>query len=372
MLPGLTPAHTRKSFHHSSNPASGGSRLYVEKLAPTPESFIVSPETGLWLLPAGVAEVDVVRDSKRIEWITARRQNRRLELAARVLGRSSVDQMGCVVGGLRGNQTPAQLILELAELEMGTLTLNTGEDIPHISLCGNPDCYNARHSQLEFGSAKYAKRTVELNPHWYIPTDSGEIETIWGDILPPVDVSLRYFIDFQRQNFPFVPIDRSALTPTPMSQILFHPLTGCWESFYYETNTSGLANIKNGYGVMYARQAPDQLDYETGEITPGFRRGSVLAHNLIWQVTGHEVDANKERNHFCNYTRCCNPLHIEQINADDNRSHGHRARAIIRAQERCNPASIGYFLDKETLHMLYRPLRALYADITQSMPSSVI
>ncbi len=374
MLPGLVPAHTRKSFHHSSSPSSGGSRLRVESIAPMPDSYIVSPETDLWLLPRSVAELDAVRDIDRINWIIANRTvlyknnyiNSNLAKTARVLGRSSIDALGCVSGGLRGNQTPAQLIIEIACLEMGTLSHNNPGDITDISICGNPDCYNARHSHLEFGSSKYMKREVELNPNWYTELDNGDIETLWGDILPPVDVSLKNFIEFQRLNFPFVPIESSPLTPTPMSQILFHPVTGCWECFYYETNTNGLANIKNGYGVMYARQAPDQVDKETGEISRGFRRGSVLAHNLVWEASGRVIDSNMERNHLCNYTRCCNPHHIEQISPAENRSHGHYARARIRQQERNDPTTVNFYLTKSSLHELYLPLRERYAELVLS------
>lgn len=377
MLPGLNPTHTRKSFHSASSPESTGARLSIERLVSSPEEMVIDETTGLWLLPPAVAELDVVQDIARANWLTEQQRENgtnsryitHFQRIAHILGRSSIDQTGCVSGGLRGKQTPASVVIDIAEFEMGTGSHNTPDEVPHVSLCGNDDCYNARHHNLDFGGSRFDLCRVELNPAWYRPSEAGEIETIWGDSLATLEDSLKFFIAFQKLNFPFVSFDNSLLTPTPVSQIAFHPLTGCWESYMYEKNTTGLANTKNGYGIMYARQAPDEVDPDTGEIKRGYRRGSVLAHNLVWVATGNELVAEMDRNHLCNYTRCCNPLHLEQIEPGVNRKHGHAARAIIRTQERAKPETKGAMLSKQELEQLYMPLRRLYAEISSSVPA---
>lgn len=379
MLPGLAPPHTQKSLHSATSPESSGSRLIVEKIISSPDDFLIS-ESGLWLLPPKVAEKDVEQDIARAEWLaqnlenqeTAKTWSEKFKRISALLTRSWVSVEGCVQGGLRGRQTPAQTVIRLAEFEMGAGTHTTADEVPFVSMCGNNDCYNARHHRLDFGGTRRDLQRVELNPSWYKNMSDHSIETIWGDTLPSVQTSLRYFIEFQRLNFPFVPIEKSPLTPGPMSQIGFHPLTGCWESYIYEKNTAGLMNIKNGYGIMYARQGPDLVDPHTGIVKKGYRRGSVLAHNLIWDKSGRQLTAEMERNHLCNYTRCCNPLHIEQVSPEENRRHGHHARARIRDQERKDPSTKYEMLTKEQQAALYVEIRKQYDDMSKEYDSKIL
>ena len=377
MLPGLNPTHTRKSYYSASSPQVNGSRLPIERIVSTPNDFVTSKDD-LWLLPPEVAEQDTEQNISRADWLAGmleRHGNSKLhalkfQRISRLLGRSVIDQNGCLTRGLRGKQLPSSTVIEIAEFEMGTGSHNYPEEVPHVSLCGNDDCYNSRHHNLDFGGSRHDLQRVELNPHWYNVTADGVVETIWGHTLSSIDESLKAFIDFQRSQFPFVPYADSWLTPTPISQLAFHPLTGCWESYMYEKNTAGLVNIKNGYGVMYARLEPEQVNPDTGEIQPGYRRGSVLAHNLIWKATGHDLTVGMERNHLCNYTRCCNPLHIEEISPDENQQHGRAARSYIRALEADNPDVKGAMLSKAKLAELYIPLRERYAEITEQITST--
>lgn len=371
MLPGLTPAHTRKSFHGSRNPESSGARLSIERIAPTADDFIQAEETGLWLLPTHVAERDTQQSIARAEWLADRLEadgnskihTLRFRKLSRLLGRSVIGREGCIQAGLRGNQTPAEMVISLAEFEMGTVTHNEIDDIPYISLCGNDDCYNTRHHNLNFGGTNSRMERMELNPFWYKPNDDGTIGTIWGDTLPSVETSLKYLFDFQRLNYPFVNVKDSPLTPSPISQISFHPLTGCWESYQYEKTTSGLANPKNGYGIMYGRKGPDQIHHGTGEIKEGYRRGSVLAHNLIWIASGRGLREDMDRNHLCNYPRCCNPLHLEEISPEDNRLHGQVARKRIREIEREDPSIKRSIIPIADILELYQPVRKAYAQL---------
>ncbi|MCB9821485.1 hypothetical protein H6798_03020 [Candidatus Nomurabacteria bacterium] len=333
MLPGLLPAHTRKGLYHAKSVESSGSRLIVEKVAPVLGSFVVSEASPLWLLPAFVAETELEKDIQRLAFMLGKNHTpdieARLNKLFLVLGRSSLNNDGCIENGLRGQQQPVEYALLTAELETGLPCMTPVGEVDSVRICGNDRCYNARHYNFDFGKKMYTQKPVELNPDWYLLQPDGSIETIWGDTLPPVIDSLRYFIDFQYLNYPFVDYEDSLLSSTPMSQIKVHPITGCWQAAVYETNTQGLANTKNGYGVMYAREKSRSINLNTGEITQGYRRGSVLAHILIWELTGHTLIPELERNHLCNYPRCCNPLHIEQIDPGLNRTHGQRARAAI-------------------------------------------
>lgn len=369
------PVHTRRSFHSARNPESTGSRLPIEKHIDSPDDFVLSPETRLWLLPHHFAETDSEKDIARADHLATElwrhggaegHRHKYLQIV-RLLGRSSIDEFGCLSEGLRGNQTPAEMAIRLSEFEVMTGAETTEDEVRYLSVCGNPDCYNARHHSIDFGGTAQNTQRVDLNPNWYSEMPDGRIRTLWGDILPSVDESLKFFIDFQRLNYPFVPFAESILTPTPVSQLGFHPVTGCWEAYIYERNTPNLANIKNGYGIMYARQEGDQVDPETGEITKGYRRGSVLAHNLIWVASGNYLDKRLEINHLCNYTRCCNPLHVEQITPDENRRHGHNARALIRAQESDDPATKDAHLSPAELAELDIPLRIRYQELVEKI-----
>ena len=371
MLPGLTPAHTRSSYYGARSVESSGSRLHIESIVESPDDFLLADGTGLWLLPPRVAEKDAEQDIARADWMAkvvaesgaSQSIIRGYQKFSSILGRSSISSIGCVVGGLRGNQTPPETAIQLAEFEMRVPCNNTPEEVEHISLCGDDDCYNSRHHNIDFGASRIDMQRVELNPSWFSTRDDGMIETVWGDVLSSVDSSLRYFMEFQQSQFPFVAYADSPLTPTPISQLSFHPLTGCWESYLYEKNMPGLSNAKNGYGIMYARQAPDVVDTDTGEITKGYRRGSYLAHNLIWAATGRELVKEMDRNHLCNYTRCCNPLHIEQITPVENRKHGQAARRTIRALEKDNPGNKDAALSRAKVAAMYVPLRKRYAEI---------
>lgn len=177
MLPGLTPAHTRRSFHSAGSPESRGARLSIERVAPTTDDFILS-ETGLWLLPTDVAEQDVAKSIARADYLATQLENddtavgwqKKFRRLARLLGRSTVGEQGCIENGLRGKQTPSGVTVELAEFEMGVPTHNTADEVRHLSLCGNEDCYNSRHHNLDFGGSRRDLERVELNPHWYLLT----------------------------------------------------------------------------------------------------------------------------------------------------------------------------------------------------------
>lgn len=103
MLPGLMPVHTRRSFHSARKPESTGSRLPIEKHIDSPDDFVLSPETGLWLLPGHFAETDAQKDITRADHLatelgrqgSAEAHRLKYLQIVRLLGRSSIDELGC-------------------------------------------------------------------------------------------------------------------------------------------------------------------------------------------------------------------------------------------------------------------------------------
>jgi hypothetical protein len=283
---------------------------------------------------------------------------------ARLLGRTAVTDEGCFVGGLRGNQTPEEWVLWLAEQEWGGPVFTEADELEYLKTCDEPECYNTRHHDIEFGRATLRERKVELNPGYYTERDDGKIETIWGDILPTINDSLAYFIDFQRRNYPFVPAEDSPLTPTSMSQLRFHPVTGCWETWQYYCKPQDTLNWQfDGYGRLYQR-LENFIDHDTGEIVEIKRRGHWLAHRVVWLATGHTFRSKHVLNHLCSYRRCCNPLHIEQVDNSTNVLHGRRVRAAIQAFEEQNPdAPQTNYLHPKHLQDVAKRVTKLYFDL---------
>ena len=329
LLPGLEPHHTRQGF-------GSRSRLYVELYATEPDDFIQS-QSGLWNLPADISEWDRWRGEELLhrqadvqEEADMKRHAHLSRRGARILGRSMTTASGCIVGGLRGNQTPEEWTLFFAEREWGGPVFTQPDELPYVRTCDEPECYNTRHFDIEFGRATLRERKVELNPDFYTEQEDGRIKTIWGDVLPSVEDSLAYFIEFQKRNYPFVPFAQSPLTPSSMSQIRFHPVTGCWESWSYYCKPDDNLNWQfDGYGRLYQR-LESFIDKDTGEIVEVKRRGHWLAHRVVWLATGHHFRSKHVLNHLCAYRRCCNPLHLEQVDNGTNVVHGRRAQDAIK------------------------------------------
>lgn len=362
MLPGLEPQHTRQSF-------CSGTRLYLENVVESPDDF-VKAENGLWLLPPSVAERDRLAGVDKLELVAAAQYKAGMESfaevtaeAADILDNSDVTDDGCIVDGLTPDRTmsSSELVLYLAGAEWGSPALDEVDDLPHLQTCETDGCYNTRHFDLDFAKLQVPTRITELNPHWYEVGEDGEVYTIWGDHLANIEESMALYIKLQKSNFPYVPFDKSPLTPSGVAQVRLHPLTGCWESWTYNIKPDGSRGGRfEGYGNLYFRYRPETVDRQTGEITREKRRGHWLAHRLMWTVMGQELDSSKVLNHLCNYKRCCNPLHLEQITEDENKIHGRNARGYIRELERANPSVRDDYLDAATIAGLYKQARRMY------------
>lgn len=358
--------------HHTRGSMGSRSRLYTEKYVASPDDFLLS-DNGLWLLPEVVAERDRKGGIRRLGKIAADQKEAEMfatfeetSWAINVLGHSEVTDTGCIVDGLEpgDRMTTAEFMIYLAGHDRGTVALDAAEDIPHLRACDTPACYNTRHYDLDFAKRTVPRRMTELNPLWYKIGEDGKVKTIWGDTLADIEDSMRLFIKMQKSNFPFVPIEESVLTPSGVAHVSFHPLTGCWETWTYNVKPDGSKGGRfEGYGNLYSRLAPETVDPETGEITRAKRRGNWTAHRTMWKVMGNQIDPSKVLNHLCNYKRCCNPLHLEQITEYDNRIHGQHARKYIRAIEAADPEARDHHLDAATVAKLYEPARALYASL---------
>ncbi len=366
MLPGLAPSHTRAGF-------IGGNRLRVEKYAPTPDDY-ARTESGLWLLPGTVTELEVNKGIEKLSILATSQDTEGMREAANtrrlanILGASSIDWKGCLLGGISDGEDPAQVAMMLAESEMRTFSLDDPSEVDLLRLCGEAACYNARHFDFSFGRPTLKERKVELNPDWFNFLPSGRIKTLWGDILPSVAKSLEYYIKFQRMSFPFVCKDKSLLTPGSISQIRFHPLTGCWESWSYYCRPDGNLNWQfDGYGRLYRNYKTRKVDLETGEIRTIEERGHYLAHRVTWAASpGRYLKKGYHLNHKCSYRRCCNPLHLEQIEASANVRHGVVVQSALRMAEAGSTGSADNYLKPDQLAPYHDEVRQIYIDICKA------
>ncbi len=354
VLPGLAPHHTRQSM-------GSRSRLYTEKHAPHISDFLETSE-GLWLLPRSIAERDrtggiavlgklatIAETSEASGHVTDR-----LIKGSRLLGRTAITETGCMVNGLRRNQQLAKWVIQLAEWDWGSPSFDEADDIPYLHICDNDECYNPRHYDIEFSRPTLKERKVELNPNDYTFLANGHIRTMSGDILPSLEESLKYFIDFQKKNYPFVPIAKSKLSATSTSQIRFHPVTGCWEAWQYYCKPQDNLNWQfDGYGRLYQKYTASEIDQETGEVIKTQRRGHWMAHRVVWNATGRRFKKGHVLNHICSYRRCCNPLHLEQVTHGENTSHGARTKKARRDRDTINgvhaPSISKYISPKDRL-----------------------
>ncbi|MBP9738122.1 hypothetical protein KBD20_00365 [Candidatus Saccharibacteria bacterium] len=358
MLPGLAPHHTRQSF-------CSGSRLYIENVISSPDDFLQHPDTGLWLLPESVAERDRSAGEKKLGELALVQKHKQMKdwrestRASRILANTAITEIGCMVGGADSEpetNDPAQLAIYFADREWVPV-LDEPTDLPHLNICGTEGCYNTRHYNLDFGR----DRSTELNPNWFSVSDDGGVETIWGDQLASVEESLLLFTKFQRKHYPFIPYSESVLTAAGVAYVGFHPLTGCWESWSYNRKPEGSKGGRfEGYGNLYVRFRAAGVDHETGEITNEKRRGNWLAHRTMWWILGNDFVSGTVLNHRCNYKRCCNPLHLEQVTDSFNVRHGLVAQEAIKALP---DQQIGSFLSAREYAEQYEKVRILYNNI---------
>lgn len=341
---------------------------------PEADDMIVSHETGLWLPPKKIAlrerEAGIEKLHTAAQGEHAPAGGRELHhVAARLLERTSVSKSGCFEGGLRARQRAGSWALKLAELEQRTIILDTEFDVPSLSLCGNDNCYNTRHHHFTPGGINRPTFNNELNPNYYMELDDGRVGTIWGDILPTVADSVRAFADFQRANFPFTSYEDSLLTASPISQISVHPVSGCWETFRYETNTTNTKNPKNGYGLMYDREFLETMWLDDENYTQyRRRRGDRLAHLVLWRLYQRgNRRTYTDINHRCFHPRCCNPAHLEEITPEQNQEHARHARNQIRALEQERPEVEGSFLSPHARRVM--AIRTMHVYLTHTDPN---
>lgn len=308
-------------------------RLHIECFAQTPSDFIASSD-GIWLPP-----IEVVRRDKKLSLqrlgaiahsISFEKTQRHTQRIAEAVDNSRVTENGCLIGGVSPRRH-AQFLLYLAELDWGTPPFETGSDLQDVQLCSSNNCLNTRHYDFEFTRPTLRERRVEFDPRFYTIDADGSILTPWGDTLPPVTTSQAAYTDFVHRCYPYVPNDRSPLSPTSISQIRFISQSGCWESWQYYTKPEhGLNWQFDGYGRMNGRHPVTRIDTHTGE-TATKPAGQMLAHRIVWVASGRELIPGQVLNHRCRYRRCCNPLHLEQVSTGANNAHGRRMKkAILR------------------------------------------
>lgn len=272
---------------------------------------------GLWLPTLEVARVNLAITSRHFAGIVATLGNKAHQ-ATRNANRAVKSARFDTDSGCWHAETPDHTadLWTIAYHEMGRV-LNPPESKGRLSICHSASCLNTRHFDFTYGVA----RRTEL----YEPTDAlysvlpdGRIKTAWGDILPSVADSIAKFLDFRLKCPPFAKETTSPLTANGISKITIHPTSGCWKVRSYYTAPDGTDN----YGRLRLRS-----HLQKG----GNRSGSqMLAHRVLWIVTGHTEKPGLELNHLCGYRACCNPDHIQQVTKEQNNKHAWRMQHAIR------------------------------------------
>jgi len=203
----------------------------------------------------------------------------------------------------------------IATHEMGRV-LNPPTQKNDLEICGTSGCLNTRHYDFTFGITT-RQALYEPVPTFYKTRPDGTVETIWGDILPSVAHSIASFRLLQAKCPPYASESRSPLTANGISKITIHPVSGCWMVRSYYTNQRGTDS--------YARLT---MPHHLGK--KGERTGAqMLAHRVLWLITGHTSNIDKDLNHLCGYRACGNTDHLQETTRSENNQHSRRMQAAI-------------------------------------------
>ena len=310
-------------------------RLRIEGFAHNLGDFLQT-NSGILLPPSGVVTRYQQLGSERLRSMADRSQIPRIasEIGrlSSVLTGSKITDNGCLVNRRIKPDNLGLYLTSLAEKDWGSPAFDGPNEIDEIRLCDCEECLNTRHYDFEFSRPTLRERRTEFDIRFYTKLPSGEIETIWGDVLPRPDISLAEFWGFVKKCYPYVSYEKSVLSPTSVSQIRFIQQTGCWESWqYYTKPDNGLNWQYDGYGRLNNRFKVKHINPETGEIFYKNRVGHMLAHRVVWGSSGRRLLDDCVVNHLCGYKICCNPLHLEQVKVGHNTAHAKKMHEAIRA-----------------------------------------
>lgn len=313
----LHPSLTRDRFQE-------GRRKQVKNLiARTALSDFVSTEDGLWLPPYSVSaeEFTLGREAVGIIWS---RKNKDIVVSRQIAGLLDLEsESGCwsaYVGDLDIDNI--DVINELASDVLSGTPLDTDQELIDLRLCDSKQCVYPRHYDITYACESQRREKTHIDPRFYDVLPSGEIQMIWGDILPPIGESIAELRKLQKACPPYADQKTSPLTAHGISQITMHPITGCWEVRSFYTRPPG---IRPGY---YQYDGYGRLGMRS-RTANGLKGMPKLAHRVTWQATGRKLRNDRDLNHRCAHRPCANPLHLEQVTRRANILHSGQMQDAI-------------------------------------------
>jgi hypothetical protein len=286
---------------------------------------------GLWLPKVELAELShdvAIRVIERLSGVEG--AGYRNSIAAVAIRSVTVDQdNGCWTSDDIHQADHSDALWDIAELDMRGRPLDAKIGKKAIQVCDNDECLNARHFDFTH-RVENRDRLLEPIAQLYDIQPDGTIVPVWelGEnspvILPTIKQSMDDLRSIQRQCVPYVDTPaRSLLTANGVSKITINPLTGCWTTRTYYTRPDDFTKsfMFDGYGRLGfgpLRKAEGQPD------------GRYLAHRVMWDATGHTLEAGKVLNHECGFHPCCYPAHLTQMTTAENNQHARRMNTVIR------------------------------------------
>lgn len=211
------------------------------------------------------------------------------------------------------------------------VVLNPEDQKDQLRLCDSPDCIAPRHFDFTFRRDS-RQWLYEPTPAFYRTLPGGRIRTVWGDLLPDPLRSIADFRKLQAKCPPFAPQAKSPLTANGISQVTWAE-NGCWPVRSYYTKPPGSVRVGTDH---YARLTLRRHLGQNGENTCA----QMLAHRVLWIVSGRRLDQSKELNHLCGYRACAYPGHLREVTKADNNLHAARMQRAIRRLALSAPAVV--------------------------------
>src|SRR4030095_1845197 len=277
---------------------------------------------GQWLLPLDIAAncLAVVREHV----LQVARLDPTISLGAEaVVGAELIDGYGCWQPGQQlGQDEHVQAVRIIAEQDRGRQILNPNDATTQAGLrvCDTRDCLFPRHYDFTYSNGQRNQLLVP-DKDFFVDTEGSTGVTIWGPGLPTVEESVEEFRKLQKKCPPFEDEKTSPLTAHGISQVTIESRTGCWPVRTYYNKHAAFWSEKDGYGRLTLRR------HIAGDKKP--RGAQQMAHRVIFQVTGHDLEEGKELNHLCCYRSCANPAHLDQVNRRQHLEYGRLARWAI-------------------------------------------
>ena len=315
-----------ESLHPSISRKGFGYNQHVPLSDAAPGDFVQTAD-GLWLSQLAVAENSFITARTVVGKIAVQQSTASVsyEAGAEALLSANYDaDTGCwLPEGFTGDEH-TEALWGIAEVELDPVLNPASLAVKdQLKICEGEDCLNTRHYDFTH-RLKHRTELLQVTPEYYREMPDGRIQTIWGDVLPPLADSIVELRRLQRLCPPYASEETSPLTANGISKITIEPATGCWSVRSYYTKPEEHPGWQfDGYGRLTLRRHidPNALPARTG--------AQMLAHRVIWVATGRTLEKGKVLNHLCGFRPCGNPLHIVQVGQGENIRHRDRMQKAI-------------------------------------------